>query len=171
MDLLRLDNGALMSQTKSADSRLVTSDVRVANPLFAHLTSKGSISSQESTDSCVQRMILGRADMFKDTQDKKAVAISKCSETAAPVTGFHVNDEYCTTVLKQQAVEKCVNGVGSAGCSALRQTGCSTAASVAAAGIYQPTVKNVAGVQHCTSVSQMSLKKSWNYLCEWFLKK
>ena len=91
LDLVRLNNATLMSQTKWADSQLVTSHVCVAKPLLAHLTFKGSMSSQECADSCVQRMVLVRADMVKDTQDEKSVALSNLSETAAPVTCVHTN--------------------------------------------------------------------------------
>jgi hypothetical protein len=178
LDLVMLDNGALVSQTEWADSQLVASDVRVAKQLLAHLTSKESTLSQECTDSCVQRMVLDLADMFKDTQDEKAVAISKRLETAAPVICVHANEEYCATMSKQQAVQQCVNSTGCAGCSALPQTGCCAAASVAAAGIFQPTFKNVADVQHCTpemtqcepEVIEEKLEYNMNYSYDWFLK-
>ena len=169
-DPLMLDYSTLMSRTKWADSQLVTSKVRVAKPLLAHLPSKGFTLSHECTYSCVRRMVLGHADMVKDTQEEEAVAIFKRSETAAPVTCVQANDEYCTTMSKQQAVQQCVHSSGAAGCSALHSTGCGTAARVVAAAIYQPTFKNVADVQPCTSVSQMSLKRSWNYSYELFLK-
>ena len=57
-----LNDGALVSQIKWADNQLVTSDVPIAKQLLAHLTSKESTFSQERTDPCVQRVVLGRAD-------------------------------------------------------------------------------------------------------------
>ena len=57
-----LNDGALVSQTKWADKQLVTSDVPIAKQLLAHLTSEKSSFSQERTDPCVQRVVLGRAD-------------------------------------------------------------------------------------------------------------
>ena len=65
LDLVMLNDGALVSQTKWADNQLVTSDVPIAKQLLAHLTSKKSAFSQERTDPCVQRVILGRADKVK----------------------------------------------------------------------------------------------------------
>ena len=40
LDLVMLNDGALVSQTKWADNQLVTSDVPIAKQLLAHLTSK-----------------------------------------------------------------------------------------------------------------------------------
>ena len=65
LDLLMLEDGALVSQTKRADNQLATSDVPIAKQLLAHLTSEVSTVSQERTDPCVQRVILGRADRVK----------------------------------------------------------------------------------------------------------
>ena len=62
LDLVMLNDGALVSQTKWADNQLVTSDVPIAKQLLAHLTSKDSTFSQERTDRWVQRVLLGRAD-------------------------------------------------------------------------------------------------------------
>ena len=62
LDLLMLNDGALVSQTEWADDQLVTSDVPIAKLLLAHLTSKESTFSQERIDPCVQRVVLGRAD-------------------------------------------------------------------------------------------------------------
>ena len=62
LDLVMLNDCALVSQTKWADNQLVTSDVPIAKQLLAHLTSKESTFSQERTDLCVQRVVLGRAD-------------------------------------------------------------------------------------------------------------
>ena len=84
-----LDNGSLKSQTRWANSQLLTSDVHVTKPLLAHLTSKESTLSQERTDSYVPRFVLGRSDIVKDTQTEKAVALSNRSETAARVTRVH----------------------------------------------------------------------------------
>ena len=62
LDLVMLNDGAPVSQTKWADNQLVTSDVPIAKQLLAHLTSKESTFSQERTDPCVQHGVLGRAD-------------------------------------------------------------------------------------------------------------
>ena len=88
-----LNDGALVSQTKWADNQLVTSDVPIAKQLLAHLTFKECTFSQERTDPCVQRVVVGRADWV--------MVFIRMGSTVPPCPGSKPSNSMSTTGVLQ----------------------------------------------------------------------